>query len=132
MKSKLEQIKKLFEIKERIEQKIVAIDKMALVNYELERLNESDADINRRKWKPVDEALEKGLIAIESGEWKPKHRKLIEVEEEEESWEEAIQKAHKRAHEIGFIETSSDLIDNIEQALKEMYNPPVIKKNKIN
>ncbi len=126
MKSDSEKIKDLLELRELIEKKIASIDTMALVNYELERLNESDAEMHKRKWRAFDKNLEKALIAIENGEWKPKPKKVFEVEED--SWEEAMLKANKRAHEIGFIETSFDLIDNIEQALKEMYNPPVIKK----
>ncbi len=108
----------LFILREMIDAKIKSIDENALSQYVIGG--------QKKKWATIDAAVDRGITAMENGEWKPKIRKLLEPEED--SWEIAIQKAHKRAYEIGFIEISSDLIDNMEQAFKELYNPPEIKK----
>ncbi len=116
--NKAKDLQALFTLREMIDAKISSIDDSALSKYV--------SSGQKRKWKMIDEAFDKGLAALENGEWKSMVRKILEPEED--SWEEAIKKAHKMANEIGFIETSSDLIDNLEQAFKELYNPPVIKR----
>ncbi len=118
MENKTSDINALFALRELIDEKISSIDDTALSKYNINKVNGG-----RTK---IDDAIDKALCALENGDWKPKIRKMLELEED--SWEEAIKKVHKRAHEIGFIETSSDLVDNIEQAFKELYNPPIIKK----